>query len=108
MKPGNTLYFLKIRFHVDYPHPRYSNHSQQERLKPLNQLFHDVNPTCKNAFFDLEFLSMFSSPYFHCHDFSASPALMFNLLLFEDDFMMTIYKLRIKPFDVLNKVELQT
>ena len=44
----------------DQPYPIYSNHSQQEKLKPLNQDFHDINPTCKHAFLDLEYLSIFS------------------------------------------------
>ena len=43
----------------DHPHLRYSNHSQQERRKRLNQDFHDVNPTGKHAFLDLEYLSRF-------------------------------------------------
>ena len=44
----------------DHPHLRYLNHSQQERLKPLNHDLRDEDPTCKHAFLDLEFLCIFS------------------------------------------------
>ena len=44
----------------DHPHLRYLNHCQQERLKLLNQDLHDLNPTCKHAFLDLDGLSRFS------------------------------------------------
>ena len=66
----------------DHAHLRYSNHSQQEKLKPVNQDFYDVNPTWKLAFLDLGYLSIFSYPYFACNVFSASPLLMFMLLPF--------------------------
>ena len=66
----------------DHPHLHYSNHSQQEKLKPLNQDFYDVNPTCKLAFLDFGCLSKFSYLYFACHVFSASPFLIFMLLSF--------------------------
>ena len=45
----------------DHPHPRYLDHSQRGKLKPLNQDFHDTNHTCKHDFIDLEHLSRFRS-----------------------------------------------
>ena len=46
----------------DQAHPRYLNDSQQEKLKPLKQNFRDINPTCKHAFLDAEYLSIFPLP----------------------------------------------
>ena len=64
----------------DRPHLRYSNHSQKRRLKPLNQNFHDGDPTCKQDFLDFQYLSIFMKPSFDCQDFSASPLLMFSFV----------------------------
>ena len=61
----------------DHPYLHYFNHDQQERLKPLNQDYQDIKPTCKQDFLDLQHLSIFPQPYFACHDFSVSPSLMF-------------------------------
>ena len=43
----------------DLLHPCYLDHNQKGRLKPLNQAFHERNPTCKHDFIDLEQLSRF-------------------------------------------------
>ena len=43
----------------DHQHPCYLDHNQKGRLKPLNQDFHDGNPTCEHDFTDLEHLSRF-------------------------------------------------
>ena len=45
----------------DHPHPCYLDYNQKGRLKTLNQVFHDGNPTCKHDFFGLEHLSRFRS-----------------------------------------------
>ena len=43
----------------DHAHPCYLDHSRQERLKPLNQDFHDEDPTLNHAFLDPAYSSIF-------------------------------------------------
>ena len=45
----------------DLPNPCYLDFNQKRRSKPLNQDFHDGNPTCKHDFIDLEHLSRLRS-----------------------------------------------
>ena len=41
----------------DHPHHCYLEYNQKGRLKPLNQEFHEGNPTCKHDFIDFRHLS---------------------------------------------------
>ena len=66
----------------DHPHLCYLNHNQPERFEPLIQAYHDMKPTCKKDFIDIQHLSIFLKPYFACHDVSVPPPLMLILLLF--------------------------
>ena len=43
----------------DHPYLNYLNHDQQEKFKPLNQVYHDIRPTSKHDFLDLQHLSIF-------------------------------------------------
>ena len=65
----------------DLPHPCYLDHNQKGRSKPLNQDFHDGNPTCKHDFIDLEPLSRFRS-HISIVMFFGIPPLMLILLLY--------------------------
>ena len=46
-------------FMFDHPHPYYLDHNHKGRLKPLNQDFHDRNPTCEHDSINIEHSSRF-------------------------------------------------
>ena len=85
----------------DPPHPCYLGQSQQGKLKPLNQNFHDINHTCEHDFIDLEHLSRFPSHIWIAIIFRHSPFDVDFVTFFLNDAMMMICKMWVKPFDVL-------